>query len=50
MFSIKSLVEDLGVFERNKALLELKIENPMAWDINLSTLDGYDGKKIIQRT
>jgi putative transposase len=25
--------------------IELKIENPVAWDINLLTIDGYDGKK-----
>jgi putative transposase len=23
----------------------LKIENPIAWDINLLTIDGYDGEK-----
>jgi putative transposase len=25
--------------------MELKIENPVAWDINLLTIDSYDGKK-----
>jgi putative transposase len=25
--------------------MELKIENPVAWDINLLTIDGYDGEK-----
>ena len=25
--------------------VELKVENPIAWDINLLTLDGYDGEK-----
>jgi putative transposase len=25
--------------------MELKIENPIAWDINLLTIDGYDGEK-----
>ena len=25
--------------------MELKVENPVAWDTNLLTLDGYDGEK-----
>jgi hypothetical protein len=37
MLSTKSLVESLGVFERNKVLLELKILG-LAFHIQLSSL------------
>ena len=38
------LKEDILIVTVRKKM-ELKVENPMAFDINLLTLDGYDGEK-----